>query len=107
VKSILEEVAQHIVTAFNIRFAVAQHVNTCNQIFNFCQNFWDGCSPAALKDKLLLYPEFHRGVSEDTNCLGCDNFVTGLTNTAHLHFSHLTVSKYQTQQDCTYSLIST
>jgi hypothetical protein len=29
---------------------------------------------AALMDKLPLYPDFHSGVSEDTNCLGCDNF---------------------------------
>jgi hypothetical protein len=99
VKSILEEVAQHMVTAFNIRIAADQHMNTCSQIFNFCQNFW---VVAALMNKLSLYPEFHSGVSEDTNCLGYDNFVTGLTNTAHLHLSHLRVAKYQTQ-DCTYS----
>jgi hypothetical protein len=55
---------------------------------------------AALMDKLMLmYPEFHSGVSEDTNCLGCDNFVTGLTNTAHWHFSHLMVAKYQIYKD--------
>jgi len=107
VKSFLQEVAQHMVTAFNIRIAVAQHTNTCNQIFNFCQNFWVGCSPAALMDKLPLNPEFHSGISEDTNCLGCDNFVTGLTNISHLHFSHLMVAKYQTQQDCAYGPIST
>jgi len=62
---------------------------------------------AVLMDKLPLYPKFHSGVSEETNCLGCDNFVTGLTNISHLHFSHLMVAKYQTQQDCTYGTIST
>jgi hypothetical protein len=61
----------------------------------------------ALMDKLPLYPEFHSGVSEDTNCLGHDIIVTGLTNTSHLHFTHLMVAKYQTQQDRTYGLIST
>jgi len=30
VKSILEEVAQHMVTTFNIRIAVAQQMKTCN-----------------------------------------------------------------------------
>jgi len=64
------------------------------------------CSTAALMEKLPLYPEFHSGVSEDTNCLNCDNFVSGLTNTSHLHLSHLMVAKYRTQ-DCTYGLIST
>ena len=62
---------------------------------------------AVLMDKLPLYPKFHSGVSEETNCLGCDNFVTGLTNISHLHFSHLMVAKYQTQQDCAYGPIST
>jgi len=66
-----------MVTAFNIRIAVAQHMNTCNQIFNFCQNFWVGYSPATLKDKLPLYPEFHSEVSEDSNCLGCDTLLLG------------------------------
>jgi hypothetical protein len=35
VKSILKEVAQHLVTAFNSTTAVAQRMKTCNQYLIF------------------------------------------------------------------------
>jgi phospholipase C len=70
-------VDQQTVTAINIRNAVAWHMKTLIQIFNFCQNFWDNCSPAALMDKLLPDPAIHSGVSENLDYLGCGSLLLG------------------------------